>query len=276
MVVWPLGHVCPSPRERTTWRAGDICQNSAWDMVGALQIFREGEGAYRRVARPGSCPRRTLTSTQRKPIPCDCPTCIEVCVRGGGRGATSRPLLLHGEDAESRDSIHGPKRCLPRCAREQRQQREALRAPPPPPPGLATPSLDTAARLSPDLRGAAPPPPAGSVSPEGHRQSPGGKALAGAGDRSGQAASPARDGGAAVPAALSAARCPLTPLTRCGQAELPRPAWHPCPCPAPPPHRRRREGAGLAGFNYNGSKDVTSGAATCHLPPPGPWVESDD
>lgn len=145
----------------------------------------------------------------------------------------------------------------------------------PQPPGLATPSLDTAARLSPDLRGAAPPP-AGSVSPEGHRQSPGGKALARAGDRSGQAASPAQDGGAAVPAALSAARCPLTPLTRCGQAELPRPAWHPCPCPAPPPHRRRREGSGLASFNYNGSKDVTSGAATCYLPPPGPWVESDD
>lgn len=142
------------------WRAGDICQNSARHAVGALQIFREGEGECRRVARPGSCPQRTVTSTQRKPVFCAREkNCIKACLRGGAGVGTSRPLLLHEEDAEIRGSISGAKRRLPWWAREQQRQREALRARPPPaswigsrqrpwPPGAMT--------RQPDLGGAAP------------------------------------------------------------------------------------------------------------------------
>lgn len=120
--LW-FSHWVTAAHPRITLEGRDICQNSAWHMVGALQTFREGEEEYRRVAHPGSCPRRTLTSTQRKPVLCDClKNCIEMCLRGGGRGATSHPFLLHGEDAEIRDSIRGPKLCLPWCARKQQQQ----------------------------------------------------------------------------------------------------------------------------------------------------------
>lgn len=235
---------CPHEKE-LPWRAGDICQNSARHAVGALQIFREGEGECRRVARPGSCPQRTVTSTQRKPVFCAREkNCIKACLRGGVGVGTSRPLLLHGEDAEIRGSISGAKRRLPWWAREQQRQREALRARPPPaswigsrqrpwPPGAMT--------RQPNLGGAAPPPAGSSVSPEGSRQGPGGRVLAGAGDCSGQAASPVQGGGAPVPA-VSSARCPLTSLTRCSRTELPGPAWHPWPCPCPTPTQEAKAG----------------------------------
>lgn len=105
------------------------------------------------------------------------------------------------------------------------------------PTALATRSHDTAARS----RRGCPPPAGSSVSPEGSRQGPGGRVLAGAGDCSGQAASPVQGGGAPVPA-VSSARCPLTSLTRCSRTELPGPAWHPWPCPCPTPTQEAKAG----------------------------------
>lgn len=65
-------------------------------------------------------------------------------------------------------------------------------------------------------------------------------------------------------------RCPLTSLTRCGlPGTIPRPSQH--------THTEEAKGGHRVSWLYcRGCKDVTLGAATCHLPPPGPWVEGGD
>lgn len=234
---------CPHEKE-LPWRAGDICQNSARHAVGALQIFREGEGECRRVACPGSCPQRTVTSTQRKLVFCAREkNCIEVCLRGGVGGP---PAALSSSWGRCRNQrLHQWSKAAPSLVGQRAAATaRSLEGSPFPslldqlaPKALATRSCDTTARS----RRGCPLPAGSSVSPEGRQQGPGGRVLAGTGDRSGQAASPVQGGGAPVPA-VSSARCPLTSLTRCSRTELPRPAWHPWPCPCPTPTQEAKAG----------------------------------